>query len=94
MDGFLGGGRRLSVHAAGLLDLLAVTRLEGVLPAERALLAIQPGRIEWGDSLSPAVAAGVRRACGLAADLIEDMRGALARRAPGDRHASQTAYRR
>jgi hydrogenase maturation protease len=94
MDEFLGGGRWHSVHEAGLLDLLAVTRLEGLLPAERALLAIQPGRIEWSETLSPAVAAGVERACGLATELIRDMRGALARSARGDQHASESTDRR
>lgn len=94
MDEFLGGGRRGSVHEAGLLDLLAVTRLEGLLPAERALLAIQPERIEWSESLSPAVAAGVERACDLATALIRDMRDALSRRAPGDRYASHSPDRR
>jgi hydrogenase maturation protease len=91
MDAFLGGNRRQSVHEVSLLDVLAITRVEGLLPARRALIAIQPERIEWSESLSPAVAGAQERVCAIAWELIEDMRGAACGGAArGEDHAGQT----
>jgi hydrogenase maturation protease len=64
MDRFI-GQRRLSVHEVGLCDLLDVARLIGRLPSQRALIAIQPARTDWGTSLSPAVAAALPEAAAL-----------------------------
>lgn len=61
MDRFVGTGRR-SVHEVSLLDLLDIARLTGTLPAQRALVAIQPDRLDWGCTLSPAVADSVSAA--------------------------------
>jgi len=47
MDAFLGAARR-SPHEVGLLDLFDMARLTGSLPDNRALIGIQPGRIDWG----------------------------------------------
>jgi hydrogenase maturation protease len=55
MDDFLKIIRRRSVHEVGLIDLLDTARLLGCLPVRRALLCIQPHRIEWCSALSPAV---------------------------------------
>lgn len=49
-------GPALSLHQAGLADLLAVARLLGCLPAT-VIFGVQVGRLEWGTQLSPAVAA-------------------------------------
>lgn len=49
MDAFLGAARR-SPHEVGLLDLFDMARLTGSLPDNRALIGIQPGRIDWGMS--------------------------------------------
>lgn len=54
MDNFLGHGKR-SVHEVGLLDLLDMARLAGRLPPRRALVAIQPEIIDWGEQPSAAV---------------------------------------
>jgi hydrogenase maturation protease len=43
------------VHELGLIDLLDMARLQGCLPARRALLCIQPSRIEWSEALSAPV---------------------------------------
>ena len=59
----VGAGRHNSVHQAGLADLLAMARLRDCLPAHRALVTVQPGRIDWGESLSPAVAAALPAIC-------------------------------
>lgn len=47
MDAFLGAARR-SPHEVSLLDLFDIARLTECLPKKRALIGIQPGRIEWG----------------------------------------------
>ena len=49
MDAFLGASRR-SPHEVGLLDLFDIARLTGSLPENRALIGIQPGKMDWGMS--------------------------------------------
>lgn len=56
MDEFIGHGKR-SVHEVGLVDLMHIARLQGRLPARRALLGIQPQQLGWGDRPSDTVAA-------------------------------------
>jgi len=48
---------KLSPHQMGLKDLLAVSVLRGITPPEMVLLGVQPGNIEMGIELSPAVEA-------------------------------------
>jgi hydrogenase maturation protease len=74
MDAFLGSNRKRSVHEVGLLDLMAVALLSGRLPQRRALVAIQPGVVEWGEQPSEAVAQAVPVACAAARDLAERWR--------------------
>ncbi len=66
MDAFLKTTRRRSVHEVGLIDLLDMARLHGCLPRQRALLCIQPQHIDWGETLSPHVAAALPDAVGQA----------------------------
>jgi hydrogenase maturation protease len=56
MDRYLASARRRTVHEVGLIDLLDMARLQGCLPRRRALLCIQPSRIEWSETLSAPVA--------------------------------------
>jgi len=70
MDRFLGSSRKRSVHEVGLLDLMALALLEDRLPRRRALIAVQPETIAWGETLSPAVAAAVALMCAQASALI------------------------
>jgi hydrogenase maturation protease len=70
MDRFLKSARRRTVHEVGLMDLLDMARLQDCLPRRRALLCIQPELIDWSDSLSPAVAAALARACDEARELL------------------------
>ncbi len=58
MDQFLGSCKR-SVHEIGLLDLLDISRLTGNLPKKRALVAIQPDVIDWGEHPTEQVAAAI-----------------------------------
>lgn len=70
MDDFLKSARRRTVHEVGLIDILDMARMEDSLPPQRALLCVQPGQIDWGETLSPAVAAGLRIASGMAQELL------------------------
>lgn len=74
MDAFIGGNRKRSVHEVSLIDLIAIARLAGQLPDQRALVGIQPGEIDWGESPSAAVAEAIPGACGHALELIEAWR--------------------
>ena len=51
MDRFAGRTKR-SVHEVSLGDMLAIAHLTDELPANRALVAIQPEEIDWGHCLS------------------------------------------
>jgi hydrogenase maturation protease len=70
MDAFLKSTRRRTVHEVGLIDLLDMARLQGCLPPRRALLCIQPGRIDWSESLSPPVAEALPEAARQAKALL------------------------
>jgi hydrogenase maturation protease len=74
MDRFLGSNRKRSVHEVALIDLMAVALLEGLLPAQRALVAIQPQEVDWGQELSPPVAAALDLACSRTEHLIAKWR--------------------
>ena len=58
MDSFLGAARR-SPHEVGLLDLLDIARLTESLPANRALIGIQPDYMGWGMKPCAAVERGL-----------------------------------
>lgn len=76
MDRFLGTCKR-SVHEVGLLDLLDMARLTGLLPVQRALVGIQPEVIDWGDSLSQAVANGLTDAVNSVNQVLSNWHGEL-----------------
>jgi hydrogenase maturation protease len=63
MDAFLMGNRKSSVHEVGLMDLMSIAMLTGNLPERRALVAIQPEKVDWGDYPTPQVAAAMPLAC-------------------------------
>lgn len=70
MDRFLGENRKASVHEVGLLDLMAIARLGGHWPQQRALIGIRPAKVDWGETLTPAVASGVNEMCRHARDVL------------------------
>ena len=63
-----------SVHEVSLSDLFDIARLTDSLPSQRALVGIEPELVDWGDQLTPAVAAAVPRAVGQIRALIERWR--------------------
>jgi hydrogenase maturation protease len=71
MDEFLRSSRRRTVHEVGLIDLLDMARLQGCLPDRRALLCIQPGRIDWCEALSSPVAEALPGAARLAGATLQ-----------------------
>lgn len=64
-----------SVHEVGLSDLLDMARLTGQLPPHRVLIGIEPEKVEWGETLSPKVAAAVPVAAGMVVELLNSWRG-------------------
>lgn len=71
LDGYLRSPRR-SVHEVGLSDLMDMARLTDRLPANRALVGIQPSQIDWGDGPSLAVSRAIPQA---ALAVLELMKG-------------------
>jgi hydrogenase maturation protease len=71
MDDFLLGTRRRTVHEVGLVDLLDMARLLGCLPERRALLCLQPERIDWSTALSVPVERSLGTATALAKTLLQ-----------------------
>ncbi len=71
MDAFVNGKRKASVHEVGLTDLMAIARLTDRWPARRALIAIQPERVDWGEVCTPQVAAAIPEACRRAREILE-----------------------
>lgn len=74
MDEFIGSNRKRSVHEVSLLDLLAIARLTDSLPQRRALVAIQPAQVDWGDVPTEAVQAAIEPACEVIHSLVQRWR--------------------
>lgn len=72
MDGFLLGNRKSTVHEVGLTDLRAIALLSGHWPQKRAMLAIQPQVVDWGELPTPVVAASMPAVVAAIRQLIED----------------------
>ena len=70
IDAFLTGNRKSSVHEVGLTDLRAIAMLAGHWPEHRAMVAIQPQVVDWGEVPTPAVAAAIPPAADAVRDLI------------------------
>jgi hydrogenase maturation protease len=70
MDRFLMGNSKSTVHEVGLTDLRAIAMLAGHWPQRRAMVAIQPDVVDWGEQPTPAVAAAIPPACTAIHDLI------------------------
>lgn len=69
MDQFVMRNKHNSVHEVSLSDLLVIAHLSGQLPQRRALIGIQPERIDWSDTLSYSVAQSVP----VASDLVHEL---------------------
>jgi hydrogenase maturation protease len=69
MDLQLGRARR-TAHEVALRDLLDIARLRDVLPADRALVGIQPETIAWRASLSETAVAALPVVRGTICELL------------------------
>ena len=74
MDRFLSSTRRRSAHEVGLIDLLDMARVRDCLPPRRALLCLQPGRIDRGEQLSTPLAAALPEAARQTTELLQRWR--------------------
>ncbi len=72
MDHFIGTGKMSSVHEVSLLDLLSITALSSDLPVPRALVGVQPDFVDWSETLTPAVEAGVEQAADQVKKLLKE----------------------
>jgi hydrogenase maturation protease len=72
VDTFLLGNRKSTVHEVGLTDLRAIALLAGHWPERRAMLAIQPQVVDWGEQPTPAVAAAIPQVCAAIRQLLKD----------------------
>ena len=70
MDRFAGKTKR-SVHEVSLGDLLAIAHLTDTLPDNRALIAVQPHDVDWGECLSNPVTQALPEAAGHIIDLLQ-----------------------
>lgn len=64
-----------SVHEVSLADLFDIARLTDSLPAQRALIGIEPQQVDWGDQLTPPVAAAVPEVVSRIQALLQRWRG-------------------
>ena len=55
----LGDGQQLNVHYAGLREALLLAQALGILPQTVVIFGVQPANIDWENSLSPEVEAGL-----------------------------------
>lgn len=69
VDGLF-GRTRLTVHEVNLRDVLDIARLMGAIPAERALVGIQPASLGWGMVPTPAVSSALEHATGNVLELL------------------------
>jgi hydrogenase maturation protease len=67
-----------SVHELGLSDILDALRLCGDLPANRALVGIEPESVDWGTEPTSKVAAAIPSATARIRDLVLAWRGGSA----------------
>jgi hydrogenase maturation protease len=67
-----------SVHELGLADILDALRLCDDLPDNRALVGIEPERMDWGTEPTPKVAAAIPAATARIRDLVDRWRNCSA----------------
>lgn len=70
-DSFV-GKPKLTVHEVGLVDLLDIARLMDAVPAQRALVAVQPRRATWGSTLTEEVESAVGEMVSRVIELLDD----------------------
>ncbi len=70
MDQFITTGNNKSVHEVTLVDVMSIAMLAGQLPSKRALVGIQPDKMDWGNEPTAAVQQAIPVACEQVRNLI------------------------
>ena len=78
MDHLLSRPQAGSVHEVSLSEVLDMARLRDRLPARRALIGVQPGRITWGDAPSTPVQAALSEVAAAVGCVLQRWRDAPA----------------
>lgn len=71
MDDFVSNGKCSSVHEVSLAELLDMARLLDSLPGRRALIGVQPEKVDWADQPTNAVLDSIPLVCREATTLLE-----------------------
>ncbi len=71
MDIFVRTGKCTSVHEVSLAEIMDMVRLTDDLPVQRALVGIQPQKLDWDENLSPPIESAIPFACRHATSLLE-----------------------
>lgn len=74
MDEFIYRGPKQTVHEVSLGDILDIAKLQGQLPAQRALIGIQPKILAWGDAPTEETRAAIDSVCTLIDELLNRWR--------------------
>lgn len=74
MDRLLGQQKNSSVHDVTLIDLMSIALLSDLLPLRRALIGIQPERIDWCLEPTQTITKAIPYACNITMELIEKWR--------------------
>jgi len=72
MDAFVANGKKSSAHEIGLKDALSIALLNGKLPCHRALVGIQPEKLEWGERPTKTLEKAIPIACQKVFEITED----------------------
>ncbi len=73
---------KMSMHQVGLQELLAVSELRGALPAHVVLWGMEPAWLDWGTSLTPAIAGQLDALVEAVACEVEQLARASAQNGP------------
>ena len=65
-----------SVHELGLADMVDALRLMNSLPAQRALVGMEPQSLDWGTEPTPAVRTAITNAVTAVTNLLSEWRAA------------------
>jgi hydrogenase maturation protease len=60
------------VHEVSLVDLLDIARLTDAVPPQRALVAVQPRTIDWGEALSAELESALAAIVAKVIDLLDN----------------------
>ncbi len=74
--GFAGRGAAASSHGNGIAEAVALGRALGRLPERLVMVGVEPGRLDHGDELSPAVAAALDTVIRLVTHVVTEEVGA------------------